>query len=730
MTDHDGTQGPQWPLPDEPGAAAPVGGQADEAKDTEAAKIDPPVRPLGDRTVVFGAPQLGGSVPGTSAPRVPDSPVESPVAAPYAQPPSPTFGQPPAAADPYGQAVAPQHPYARPADSSDPYGRPAQAPAPYGRTQQSQYDQQPQQSQYDQQPQPYAQQPYGQSAEPPAPYGQPAQPLPPYGQPQQQPQYDQPAYPQEPQGGYQQGQNDGRQQGYPQQPAYGPVSEPGQQPYGQPQPDQQYGQPGQQYGQPGNQYGQPDQQYSQPGLTYGQQYAPPEQHQAYGQPGQQQGHPGQGEYHPPEQQQFGRTSQDPYGRQQPVQGYEAPQESTTPQSYGQPTYDGAQGEPELYGRPSHEQRSALDPQATAAWTPADDIQITPTNDRLVAGESSSESWQAPAATEPPGTWSPQAEPEPAPASPVGAPPATALDQPLSSFGIDPGGSGGEGDAGGDRTMIVPPPEQGGAFSAPVEDPLAQGGRQPAYGQGPGSSGTQDEDSMATQAFRPSTSVPESEMTRADAPQPPQSWQSASEPAAQQQPYGQQGYPSYGQQEAPQGYGQPQHGYGQPEEQQVYGRPQGGYGPSEGGAYDQRSYDQQQSHGQQQDYPQQQPYGQQAQQPYGQEAQQPYGQEGQQAYGQEGQQAYGQQQPPQQAYGHEAQQAAQPGYGQVEGQQQSYGRHAYGQQQSGDAYPGYSTVGEHHEGEAKSGSNKLLVFGIGAVVVVVVVAILVFVVLSR
>ncbi|MWK35904.1 hypothetical protein GEV43_18885 [Actinomadura sp. J1-007] len=54
MTDNDGTQGPQWPLPDDEDAAK--GGPRDEQQ-------EPPARPMGDRTVVFGAPQLGGQAP-------------------------------------------------------------------------------------------------------------------------------------------------------------------------------------------------------------------------------------------------------------------------------------------------------------------------------------------------------------------------------------------------------------------------------------------------------------------------------------------------------------------------------------------------------------------------------------------------------------------------------------------------------------------------------------------
>ncbi|NVI89600.1 hypothetical protein HUX53_20530, partial [Actinomadura sp. BRA 177] len=59
MTENDGTQGPQRPLPEDEGNPGPVEGQ------------EPPARPLGDRTVVFGAPQLGGQAGGATPPPEP-----------------------------------------------------------------------------------------------------------------------------------------------------------------------------------------------------------------------------------------------------------------------------------------------------------------------------------------------------------------------------------------------------------------------------------------------------------------------------------------------------------------------------------------------------------------------------------------------------------------------------------------------------------------------------------
>src|ERR1700730_15263356 len=54
MTEHDGPQVPRGPLPEEPETPTQAGEPVTE---------EPPVRPPGDRTVVFGAPQLGGSFP-------------------------------------------------------------------------------------------------------------------------------------------------------------------------------------------------------------------------------------------------------------------------------------------------------------------------------------------------------------------------------------------------------------------------------------------------------------------------------------------------------------------------------------------------------------------------------------------------------------------------------------------------------------------------------------------
>ncbi|TMQ90599.1 hypothetical protein ETD83_34810, partial [Actinomadura soli] len=60
MTENDGTQGPQRPLPEDEGQPTPPEAQ------------EPPARPLGDRTVVFGAPQLGGT--GAAQPPPPAQP--------------------------------------------------------------------------------------------------------------------------------------------------------------------------------------------------------------------------------------------------------------------------------------------------------------------------------------------------------------------------------------------------------------------------------------------------------------------------------------------------------------------------------------------------------------------------------------------------------------------------------------------------------------------------------
>lgn len=170
------------------------------------------------------------------------------------------------------------------------------------------------------------------------------------------------------------------------------------------------------------------------------------------------------------------------------------------------------------------------------------------------------------------------------------------------------------------------------------------------------------------------------------------------------PYGQGGQQGwnpqggYGQDPASQGYSQ-QQGYGQQAQQPGYD--QSGYGQQQQG-YDQGQ--QQQGYGQQQAYGQQAGYGQQGydQNSYGQ--QQGYGQPAtggstayqagytggqQQAYGQ---QAYGQQQ----SYG-------QPAYG----QQQGYGQQGYGQQ----APAGYG------QGTPPAKSNKGLIIGISALVVV-------------
>ena len=48
MTENDGAQGPQRPLPEDEGQPRSQEGR------------EQPARPMGDRTVVIGAPKLGG----------------------------------------------------------------------------------------------------------------------------------------------------------------------------------------------------------------------------------------------------------------------------------------------------------------------------------------------------------------------------------------------------------------------------------------------------------------------------------------------------------------------------------------------------------------------------------------------------------------------------------------------------------------------------------------------
>lgn len=222
MTDNDGAQGPQWPSPQDGeksgGAESRAAGSNEETKGAE-----PPARPMGDRTVVFGAPQLGGTGAGQpSAPAVPPRPERpapptmiEPMPTLGQQPPTPPhepqgapggFGAPPA--DPQGFGAPPAQPAEQP-----PFGQPT--PPPFGR-------------------QPHDQQVYGGQQDP---YGQPpALPQQPYGQPQAgqpgqpgQPQAGEPAYPQQPYGQPEAGQ-------FGQQPEAGQFGQPGQQPFGAPDP--------------------------------------------------------------------------------------------------------------------------------------------------------------------------------------------------------------------------------------------------------------------------------------------------------------------------------------------------------------------------------------------------------------------------------------------------------------------------------------------------------------
>ncbi|MEU9842217.1 hypothetical protein AB0C69_23665, partial [Actinomadura sp. NPDC048032] len=195
MTENDGTQGPQRPMPEDEGHPRPPEGQ------------EPPARPLGDRTVVFGAPQLGGRPPAQPAqPReeerqAPAPPPPTMVEQPMQQfgeqpPPPPPYGAPQEQQPQYGQQ--PQMPYGTPPgpggypppqDQQPQYGQPQQYEQP------QQYGQQPEQSPWGQQPE----QPYGQ--QPPQPpqqqSGYPQQPM--HGAPQdQQPQYGQPPYGEQP----------------------------------------------------------------------------------------------------------------------------------------------------------------------------------------------------------------------------------------------------------------------------------------------------------------------------------------------------------------------------------------------------------------------------------------------------------------------------------------------------------------------------------------------------
>ncbi|MEO5873556.1 MAG: hypothetical protein ABIS86_22605 [Streptosporangiaceae bacterium] len=91
--------GPQWPLPDEPASAE------------EPQSIDPPIRPAGERTVVFGAPQLGQRPPA-------QPPVQQPPQQPPA-PPQPAFDANATLLD-QGRHAAPHPPAPEPAQAEPP----------------------------------------------------------------------------------------------------------------------------------------------------------------------------------------------------------------------------------------------------------------------------------------------------------------------------------------------------------------------------------------------------------------------------------------------------------------------------------------------------------------------------------------------------------------------------------------------------------------------------------
>src|SRR3954447_18382503 len=81
MTEQHGTQGPQWPLPDDEQtpAGSPQQGEQDEvtgeAREQDAAGS---ARPMSERTFVFGTPHLGGSASPTSPSGPPGPPVPRP----------------------------------------------------------------------------------------------------------------------------------------------------------------------------------------------------------------------------------------------------------------------------------------------------------------------------------------------------------------------------------------------------------------------------------------------------------------------------------------------------------------------------------------------------------------------------------------------------------------------------------------------------------------------------
>src|SRR5688572_19435916 len=108
--------GPQWPLPEEPASAE------------EPQPIDPPTRPAGERTVIFGAPQLGQKPP------TPPAPQQPPASEPPPAPPKPVFDANATMLDP-GRHAAPQQPQPQnpPYGQQTPsYGQQEPSSPPYG----------------------------------------------------------------------------------------------------------------------------------------------------------------------------------------------------------------------------------------------------------------------------------------------------------------------------------------------------------------------------------------------------------------------------------------------------------------------------------------------------------------------------------------------------------------------------------------------------------------------
>lgn len=146
MTEHSGTQGPQWSAPDDQEPSA--GGEGEATERAGQGGPAQPVRPIGDRTVVFGAPARRATPPSA-----PDQGNQDPSGTGPQRPVPPA---PPTMIEQPIAGIGAQQPQ-----------QPAQQP-PYG---------QPQQGPYGQQPQQQPQQPYGQSEQqygPPDPYRPPS----------------------------------------------------------------------------------------------------------------------------------------------------------------------------------------------------------------------------------------------------------------------------------------------------------------------------------------------------------------------------------------------------------------------------------------------------------------------------------------------------------------------------------------------------------------------------